>query len=220
MLMTAAVGIGTAISALAAGEVYSVNVVGYATVTNLPSKFNLIAPPLKNGSNILNQIFTNLPPYSAVYLWQDGWTYFSYDPDYGLNDGAVVADYIGLNPGQCCFFYYDQATTNFPLTFVGEVVQGVISNNIPENKLTFMSMPIPVTTSLTNAALNFPSAPYDTIYKWDPNVGWAVFSYDPDYGWNDGAQQIDMNFQIGEGFLYIRGAGNGDAHWQFTYTVQ
>ena len=118
------------IPARAQSNVYSRNIVGYATVT-LAAGYNLIANPLSTGqTNGANEIGLQIPSEQILTLNGPPFDYVSYEPSFG---GWVDAKFAPsqpprLPPGRGFFFFNPNATvTNF--TFVGEVIPGPSSTN-------------------------------------------------------------------------------------------
>src|SRR5438445_7865321 len=95
----------TALAALAAGiitsnaQVYSANVVGYASLATASANVNyLIAVPFKIGvSNGLNEVFsTPLPDSSSILIW-NGSGYNTYVSDSGSPSGWDDANFNSLS---------------------------------------------------------------------------------------------------------------------------
>jgi hypothetical protein len=158
LLLTAA--LGGAMTTAAMAQVYSQNVVGYVNRA-LPAGYSMIANPLINGNNDLDVILPSVP---------DGTTIFKFDAALGrFSDLAPqFVDGFGwfpsgssLVPGEGAFILLPQATT---LTFVGEVAQGTLSQNVPAG-YSIAASQVPQSVGLD--AMDFPANDGDTIFFFD-----------------------------------------------------
>jgi len=157
-----------------AQNVYSLNIVGYVNVP-IKSGFNLVANPLDNGTNTLNDLFPTAGFGDTVYAFTGGAfssaTYFgSWSPNMSLLPGGGV-------------FY--AAGTAFTNTFVGNVLTGNLTNPIPAG-FSIKSSQAPVSDTLEN--LLMPANFGDTVYyfrsgayvsstffgSWSPDLSPAV----------------------------------------------
>jgi hypothetical protein len=195
--------VAMASSATVMAQVYSLNVVGYVNVT-APAGFSMIANQLSGTNTTIGSLIANPPPGTQIYKW-DGASYLSWEYFDVLGwfpDGNAT-----LNPGEGAFIKNPTAT-NLVLTFVGEVLQGSLSNSLPQG-FTIRSSMVPQSGTLasgTNApALNFPAAPGDQIYKWVP----ATSSYDS-YEYFDvlGWFPSDPSVAVGESFFVNKSANS------------
>src|SRR5687767_7867980 len=105
-----------------AQSVYSVNAVGYVNLS-LPTGYSMIANPLNTTNNTIGSLLTDLPNFSNLLKWTGS----------GFNVatfafGAWDQPNITLNPGEGAFVNLGSAAT---LTFVGEVMQGSLTNPVP-----------------------------------------------------------------------------------------
>jgi len=117
-----------------AQNVYSVNVVGYVNVT-IPNGFTLIENPLNAADNHVGALFayntTNLGGSSPalgdyVYFWNGSALIPNQNDPYG---SGFADPTIQLPPGHGFMVLHNgPAYTN---TFVGTVLQGTLSNNLP-----------------------------------------------------------------------------------------
>jgi len=159
-LVLTAVLSAAGIASSLAQAVYSVNVVGYV---NYPAKapFSMISNPLNNtAGNTLNNILPSVPIGTTIYTW-DG-TAFVSSVFFG-----TWAPNLTLNPGDGAFINLAADTT---LTWVGEVMQGALSNPVPLG-FSIKSSQVPQSLKLENSPTNtvdpglgFPAALGDTIY--------------------------------------------------------
>src|SRR5713226_8395341 len=143
LVLTAAISAAALATSMA--QVFSVNAVGYVKVTVPAGKLQLLANPLNQPNNDLNIILPLKDDGS-----QDGVTIYRFDPSAPPNgayrnaigwsgNGAgmggvwLTADMdpnaTVLNPGEG-FFVDNITAADVDLTFVGEVMQGNLSNPI------------------------------------------------------------------------------------------
>jgi hypothetical protein len=183
-LLTAA-ALAAGVVASMAQNVYSVNVVGYVNKVIAPG-FQMIANPLNAGTNTLANVIPN-PPNGANFLRWNGSSFDTYTFFFGAWDNPDAT----LAPGEGGFINTDTQFTN---TFVGEVMQGSLSNAIPAG-FSIVSSQVPqsgnvddlgLTDDLANGAnlLKWTGNGYDTYTlffgSWDPStptidVGESVF---------------------------------------------
>jgi hypothetical protein len=155
LLLSAAVGVAGLVAA-SAQTVYSVNSVGYVNV-NAPAGFSLISNPLDTADNSFSSLFGDtLPVGTTIYKWDNATSQFVSSTYLGIwsPDGT-------LDPGEGAFINLGAPAT---LTFVGEVMQGDLSNPIPAG-FSLASSQVPQEASLDS--LGFPADVGDTIFFWD-----------------------------------------------------
>jgi hypothetical protein len=190
----------------ASAQVYSANVVGYINVTCAPG-LTLIANQLNNTNNTVGAIFpANLPEELQLWTWNgvgfDQTTY--YGPVDGWDDPSVE-----FPPGTGGFINNPTAT-NVVITFVGEVMQGSLTNAYDAG-LTLVGSIVPqagnVETDLGLTTL----AIEDQVWTWN-GAGYDQYTY---YGPVDG-WDADPIVDVGEGF-FISAASAG--LWTRTFTV-
>lgn len=122
--------VGGLLTAVAADNVYSVNVVGYTTVTITDSTV-LIANQLDD--TIGNYLTNHLPTAPT------GTQISKYDPGLKayLTATRTAARWLGpgasmtIAPGEGFFCIKPPASNSITLTFVGEVMQGALTNPVP-----------------------------------------------------------------------------------------
>lgn len=200
--MVAAAGIA---SSFAQGSVYSVNVVGYVT-KNLPAGFSMIANPLVQTDTKLATLIPAPPANTVVYTFDNvaGYSVYIFDEfdSVWTPDGNAP---LSLGEG-----FFINAPSQFPVTFVGEVAQGKLTNNIPTG-FTMKSSMVPQTADVN--ALGFPAAPNDVIYKFDNVAGYSVFIFDEfDNVWTPSVPVID----VGEAFFVNKAVAD---KWIRDFTV-
>lgn len=136
---------------MAAAQTFSVNVVGYVNVT-VPAGFSMVANPLNNTEgNTLDNLMPNMGIGSTAFKWNgstfDSSTFIaSWTPD------------LTLEPGEGIFLNVGEETN---LTFVGEVMQGTLSVELPAG-LSIASNMVPAEESLDTTS--FPAELGDTIF--------------------------------------------------------
>jgi len=165
LLFAAALSLAGVASAVAQNNVYSVNAVGYVNVT-VPKGFSLIANQLNSTNNTIDSLLGTPPGGTQIFKWTGtGFTSYEYFTGLGwFPDGSAT-----LNPGEGAFINNASAAA-FTVTFVGEVPQGSLVNNIPAG-FSIRSSQVPQAGTMDNAGtgnLGFPSANGDQIFKWNP----------------------------------------------------
>jgi len=107
---------------LFAQPVYSVNAVGYVQVVLQPQQFQLLANPLNTTNNTLPSLLPSMPNGTLLFKW----TGSQYAPS-TFRFGAWSDPTLTLNPGEGCFIKCG-GSAPFTNTFVGEVMQGSLTN--------------------------------------------------------------------------------------------
>jgi hypothetical protein len=163
LLLTAALGVAGITSSFA--QVYSQNAVGYVS---LPFRvgLTLFCNPLNNtASNSISNLLQNVPLGSNLYSWNG--TGFDIATFVGVWDNPQIA----LPPGVGAFLLTDTAFTN---TFVGEVMQGNLVENIPAG-LSIKSSKVPQAGAVDVLGLTSLSAG-DNLYKWT-GTDYTIYTY-------------------------------------------
>lgn len=152
-----AVSIATSV----AQTVYSVNAVGYVNVAMVPG-FTLVANPLVAETNTVAVLFNDMPNGTTIYKFDStAGAYVSNIKNFGKwTDTAMT-----LLPGEGAFVK-NPRTTNITITFVGEVMQGNLTNALPAGYALVSSM-VPQEGAVA-AALGFPPVNGDILYLWNP----------------------------------------------------
>ena len=202
LLLTAAV-VAAGFTAVSAQSVYSVNAVGYVNL-NIGNGFTMIANPLNTTNNTIGSLFpASFPDFSNLYKWNE------------VTQGFDIATYffgswdlpnITLNPGEGAFV---NTTTPFTLTFVGEVMQGELTNSVPS---LFAIRGSKVPQSGTTTALGLTVGDFDNLYKWNTaNQGYDIYTYF--FGaWSPSEPTI----AVGESFFLN---SNAPYEWTRTFSV-
>lgn len=206
LVCTAALAAGIATS-MAQSNVYSLNVVGYYNVPCPAGQYVMIANQLNTTNNTLASLLPNGPAGAQFLKWNGGWTGYTFD-DLDLvwtPDGAAT-----LNPGEAALFKSPVATT---LTFVGEVLQGALSNPVgPVGAYVARSSMVPQAGKLTTD-LAFPGEGGDQALKW--TGGWTGYTFDDlDNVWTPS----EPEFSVGEGMLIKKAGAN--TTWTRNFTVE
>lgn len=202
LLLTAALcaaGIATSL----AQTVYSVNAVGYVNLT-IPVGYSMIANPLNAATNSLSSLISNPPNFSQFLRWNGtGFDVATFAFGAWDNDYTVV-------PGQGGFLNTDTLFTN---TFVGEVMQGNLTNAFPLG-YSIRSSQVPQAANLTALGLTAAVQNFDQVLVWTNNPAPGSFVvYTLTFGaWDPADPQIEVGQSF---FLNTAAAGN----WTRTFTV-
>ena len=197
------------------GSPPSDNVVGYLTVVPPSNQFICVVNPMtnRNVANTLgNLIGTNLPIYGRVLKWNYAAAHFDIYTRVAFGNGWIPTNgpAATINPGEGFFLVSPVTITN---TFVGDVLQGVLTNNLQSGFWLTGSL-VPRTNDVLSLGLYLPfsASPYTALLKW--NI--ASQRYDIYYrvlfgsGWSPGIPAID----VGQGF-FTRLAGPFTWHQDF-----
>jgi hypothetical protein len=224
LLLTAALcaaGVATSL----AQSVYSVNAVGYVNLTIVPG-YNLIANPLNGTNNNINTIIPVAPADTEAFGWNNASQQFAGSDTYfeglGWLDSAFTPSTTVFNPG-LAFFVRNAGVTNFTLTFVGDVPQGALTNNILPN-YGFYSSIVPQSAGLST--IGFPGVPDIEYTVWNPAVQqygatYTFIGVQPGYptGWADsGFNPVDPTPAVGQGFI-IRNPNPTTYPWGRNFNV-
>jgi hypothetical protein len=220
----AAVGVATSVA-----QVYSVNAVGYVNVSLTPG-FNLVSNPLDAGAgnNTVANLFKNITPTPL-----NGIRVYTFDPStggyltaqwnavpgvgFGTGPGATAV----VPPGQGAFVFNPDVTTAAPrtLTFVGEVMQGTLSNQLPEG---FSIRANQVPRAGNPSTFGLPGIPGDRLYRFDKSTGgYTTFQYSgaPFNSWRSGGANVSLPaIEVGEAFFFFH-SQPAAASWNQTFNV-
>jgi hypothetical protein len=206
---------------MAQSNVYSLNVVGYVNTTLKPG-YTLIANPLNTTNNTLLGLFGGvggaLPDGTQVYLWT-GTTFNTGGRDDTLGDAngwtPDAFENNQLPPGVGAFIKNNTANA-ITVTFVGEVLQGGLTNHIGANYQLIASM-VPQAGQV-DTVLGMPVVDGDQVFQWNNTTGaYATFTADsilnspPPWG------ATVPNIGVGEGFFSRK---NTAVDWVRNFTVQ
>jgi hypothetical protein len=196
--------IGGVASSMAETNVYSENVVGY---------YNVDAPALQK-ILVSNQLRTTNDYLSSLFPgpWADGTIFFPYFGGYTASpwdtDANAWSFDFRLPIGQGAFLFSPVHQT---FTFIGEVPQGILSNNFPRNLKSIRGPMAPL--ALTLSQMNLPAEAGDIAFQY--RNGFQASPYDTDaVAWS-----YDFTNQVGEAFFYQKGSGL-QTNWAINFTVQ
>jgi hypothetical protein len=204
LLLTAALGAAGLATSMA--QVYSVNAVGYVNLTVNPG-FNMYCNPLVQADTTVAALLPNPPHLTSVYkLTPTGFAQSTYDTDLGgWDDPAMTMD---LGGG---FFLYNNGALPFTVTFVGEVAQGTLVNNIPTAGFSMRSSKVPQTGLLTQD-LGYVPNQLDSVYTFANPGGFSQSTYDTDLGGWD----LEPTIAVGQAF-YLNAIGPNN--WVRVFSV-
>lgn len=161
-----AAGLATSV----AQNVYSLNVVGYVNVPVVGSAgYTMIANPLNTTNNTIGSLIATPPDFTTLYKYTgSGFAIASFV--FGAWDDASFT----LNPGEGAIL---QSPTAFTNTFVGEVMQGDLTNSFPAGYSIRSSM-VPQAGTLTALGLTPASlTDFDTVYQYNTTTqSYDIFS--------------------------------------------
>lgn len=207
LLFTAVLGAAGILTSMAQTNVYSVNVVGYVNVTITNGQYAMIANPLNSTNNTIGSLLNTVPPGTQAFRWNgSGYTPYIFDEFdmRWLPDGNA-----SLAPGEG-MFVKNNTTTNFTITFVGEVLQGTLTTPLPAG-YEIRSSKVPQAGRVT-ADLGMPAQPGDQVFKWN-GTGYDPYIFDEfDNAW----LPRDPSIAVGESFFVRK---NAATTWTRTFTV-
>jgi len=206
LLVAAAFAAGLATSL--AQNVYSLNVVGYYNITVPANGFALIANQLNTTNNTLAGLLPSVPEGTVVYKWTG--TTFAIST---FEEGEWNQNFT-LNLGEGAFIKNPLPTSPLTITFVGDVLQGSLTNPIPVG-FSIRSSMVPQAGGVSSV-LRLPVANNDTVYRWTGST-YAISTWEeigPGQGdWSAGEPTV----QVGEAFFVRK---NAPAQWIRSFTVQ
>lgn len=210
LLLTAAV-LTAGVAASVAQSVYSVNAVGYVNKPLVPG-YTLISNPLNGTNNLLSTILPVVPDSTFVLKWNAAAQTFA-DPNTYVDGIGWLPDGT-LNPGEGAFINLPGPGTN-TVTFVGEVPQGTLTNQIAGN-YTLLSHIVPQAISLAHPSVNFPAQDADFVLFWNP----ATQSFRDPITFVDGLGWLpnEPTPAVGEGFFFNTSAGAARP-WSRSFSV-
>jgi hypothetical protein len=185
-------------------QVYSQNVVGYVNIPVTAGQKKLIANQLNTTNNTLNGLLPSPAPGTQIFKFNAGYTTYTFDAD----DLVWTPDGNGtLNPGEGAFVLSPSSST---LTFVGEVLQGSLTNTLPSGVKVLRASMVPQ-GGLISTTLGLTGLPGDQLFQF--SGGFSTFNFDADdLVWTP----TEPNIAVGESFFFIRpGSGN----WIRNFTV-
>ena len=172
LLLAAALSAAGIISSVAQSNVYSINVVGYVNRDCTGNgAFTLLANPLDSGTNTLNGVLAAaLPANSKVLKWNGtGFTTYQRTASGWLPPSAGT---VTVNPGEGFFVQTPNPSAAVPITFVGNVLQGSLTNNYPL-LFNLSGNLFPDSGTLTSLGMTPPAN--DKILLWN-GVGYTTYT--------------------------------------------
>jgi hypothetical protein len=206
-LLIAAVALAVGVISSQA-QVYSQNVVGYVNVVVTNNGYTQISTPLDyDGSGTNNRITyligTNLPKNSIVEVWNGtGFTLDSFTGK-GAAVGAWGNTNLMLNPG-LGYFVYNPSNNPVTLTFVGNVLQGNLTNGIIRSTGQYSSLGYmaPISGGISSV-LGYKASPNDQIMIFNMTNsagtgGYNIFTFN---GKTSKWSPSEPVIQVGQGFF-------------------
>jgi hypothetical protein len=208
LLCAAALAAGVATSAVAQSNVYSLNVVGYYNVSMGANQKVLLGNQLNTTNNTLAGVIPNPPPLSQFFKFNGGFTTYQFDD---VDLVWTPNGNVSLAPGEGGFFISPVATT---LTFVGEVMQGSLTNTLPQNTKVIRTSIVPQ-AGRVSTDLGLPGEALDQLFTF--SGGFTTYQFDDvDLVWTPS----EPTNNVGGAFFYIKAAGNTQTNWVRNFTVQ
>lgn len=221
LLLTAALaaaGVSTSVA-----QVYSVNAVGYVNVS-VPPGFSMVSNPLNagTGNNTVGKLFANItggvPTGFRVYSFNESTGLYNTAANYlpGVGFSPAGSANVEVPPGKGVFVFNPQAAGSpaLTLTFVGEVVQGNITESVPTGfSIKASAVPIagkPETFGVVGGV-------GDRYFRFNKatQLYYTASAFVAGPGWLPATQPVD----VGEAFFYFRAPGNGATTWTRTFSV-
>lgn len=199
---------------MAQSNVYSLNVVGYVN-TVFKGGFNLVANPLNAPTNTLGALMSgaNVPDNTQVYIWDTvAQDFAGSTPTYVASSKTWVPDQT-IAPGQGIFVFAPSGFTN---TFVGEVLQGSMTNSVSPS-FNAIASPVPIAGAVGLVLTNFPAIDNDQAFQWDTTA--QDFVNSSTYVATSKTWVPSINFGVGEGVFYMFN-GSAKTNWVRAFTVQ
>lgn len=195
LLLTAILGVTGVVSTLAQSNVYSVNVVGYVTVTVTNDvNYRILANPLISTNNALASLVPTAPDGTQVTWLDDSGVYQTagYESLFG---GWDKDPNLPIGKG---FFVRLGAATPVTITFVGEVAQDAASNKQIPSGLSLQGALVPQKGGF-QAVHNVPGVDGAQLSVLPPNGVYETAGYESLFGGWDKELTID----VAEGFFYM-----------------
>jgi len=147
---------------LAQTNVYSVNAVGYVQQVYTPGLLTMIANPLNTTNNSLGAIFnTAVPNQTQVFKW-NGQTFDIATRVRGAWDHPEYT----LNPGEGAFVQLG-GSVSYTNTWVGEVMQGSLTNSTSASGYYMKSSIVPQAGDADSLGLTAVLQNQDAVYEYD-----------------------------------------------------
>jgi hypothetical protein len=197
----------TALPAMAQ-NVYSLNVVGYYNIPIPANQFVMIANQLNTTNNTIGALLPAPPVGSQLFKFAGGYSIYTFDD---IENAWLPDANATLSPGEGAFFKSDVATT---LTFVGEVMQGSLTNTLPIGAFAMRSSMVPQQGAISQL-LGLPGEAGDQIFVY--RNGYTIYNFDDiENAW----LPSEPNINVGEGFFVKKDAASTNSRWVRSFTVQ
>jgi hypothetical protein len=208
LLCAAALAAGIATSAVAQSNVYSLNVVGYYNIPLSANQKVMIGNQLNTTNNTLAGIIPSPVPGSQFFKFNGGFTGYTFDD---VDLVWVPNGNVSLAPGEGGFFISPLAST---LTFVGEVMQGSLTNVLPKNTKVIRTSIVPQAGRITTD-LGLPAEPGDQAFFF--SGGFTGYTFDDvDLVW----VPFEPTNSVGGAFFYTKNPAATQTNWVRNFTVQ
>jgi len=230
LLAAAFVAAGIATSMAQSSNVYSLNVVGYVNVTLSPG-YSIIENPLQwPGENVLSNVMPVVPKGSIIYDFASGGaSSHSYNlqgsglTNWGATGSSMSQAFL---PGTG-FFFKNPNTNNYTVTFVGNVMQGTLSNYVRGGGYTLIGSQVPQAGAIDSDLGYIPTASSTTVYRYASAAnglnggtgGYVPYSYHLNgFGTNQWFSTFGvLSNTVAEGFWLKE---THATNWVRTFTVQ
>ena len=216
LILSVLLGAVGAFSTMAQTNVFSLNAVGYVNTT-CPPGFSIVANPLNTTNNTVVSLIPTPPVGSKVYKFVGGVfqiATFGYFDDNGDFQTAWDNPALNLAPGDGVWFK-NSAVTNHTITWVGEVMQGSVTNPILAG-FNLKGSIIPQAGAL-DTVLNYPPTTNDVVYLFRGGVFQiSHYGYFDDNGDYQIAWDSIPSPNVSEGF-WIKTANA--KNWTRTFSV-
>ena len=195
-----------------AQTVYSVNAVGFVNKTFQANGFTLAANPLIATANTVAALFSGVPEGSAIFTFNPGTGGFDVN---SFDFGAWFNPNATLVPGQA-FFFKNPTGTPYVNTFVGNVQQGTLTNQLNAG-FSLVSSQVPQAGLLTTD-LGFPILEGDLVFKFNSStISYDVYSFVfGDWVGPTGTPGQQPTIDVAEGFFAKKAV---TATWSRTFSV-
>jgi hypothetical protein len=200
--------LSASVSCFAQGNVYSANVVGYINVPVPANQYVLIANQLNTTNNTIASVLATVPG-GSIFQKFTGSSYVASTFD-DLENAWLPNGTSSLNPGEGGFFRSPVATT---LTFVGEVMEGSLTNSMPIGSFAIRSSMVPQAGTAT--ALGFPAEDGDVIQTYNGTYTASTFD-----GLENAWLPAEPNLGLGQAFFVKKASTSTQTNWIRNFDVQ
>jgi hypothetical protein len=153
--------------ATSSAQVFSQNAVGYVN-QSIPPGFSMIANPLNNtapNGNTISNLFPSVPNQTTIYKFNNASSSYSIN-SFAFGNWGSPND--TLVPGEGAFIR-NTTTNSIAATYVGDVMQGSLSNPIPAG-FSIKSSQVPQQGGITSV-LGYPAVNQDVVYLFNNATG-------------------------------------------------